>query len=67
MHVEYESFSNSRNVNKNLELHLTWKLTAISLQEDTFQKPWNQASVFHVNFSCKFGNASDLQTVLQNP
>ena len=39
MHVEYERFSNSRNVNKNFELHVTWKLTAIRLQKDTFQKP----------------------------
>jgi len=64
MHVEYESFSNSRNVNRNLEMHLTWKLTAIRLQKDTFQKPWNQASVFHLNYSYKSGNVSCLQAVL---
>ena len=62
----YERFSNSRNVSQNLELHYTWKLTPIRLQKDTFQKPWNQASVFQLNYSCTFGNASGLKMVLQN-
>jgi len=50
----------------NLQLHVTWKLTAISLQQNTFQKPRNQASAFHLNCSCQYGYTSGLKTVLQN-
>jgi hypothetical protein len=35
-------------------MHLTWKLTAISLQQNTFQKLWNRVSVFHLNYSRKY-------------
>jgi len=43
------------NLHKNLQLLLIWKLTAISPQENTFQKPWNQASVFDCNYYYKYG------------
>ena len=45
LHFEYERFNSSSNLHNNIPLHLTWKLTAISPQQNTFQKPWNQASV----------------------
>jgi len=46
----------------NIQLHLTWKLTAISLRENTFQKPSNQASVLHRNYMCKLGYTAGLKT-----
>jgi len=36
-----------------LQLHLTWKLTASSPQQSTFQKSWNQASVVPLNYTCQ--------------
>jgi hypothetical protein len=44
------------------QLHVTWKLTALSLQENTFQKPWNLASAFHFNYSCPYDYTSGLKT-----
>ena len=44
-----ERFKGSSSLHNNLQLHLTWKLTAISPQRNTFQKPRNQASVFYFN------------------
>jgi len=35
----------------NIRLHLTWKSTVLSLQQNAFQKPLNLASVFHLNYS----------------
>ena len=49
LHIEYERFKGSSSLHNNLQPHLTWKLTAISPQQNTFQKPWNQASVFYFN------------------
>jgi hypothetical protein len=53
LHTEHEKLKCSSNLHNNLHLHLTWKLTAISPQRNTFQKPQNQASVFYLNYSCK--------------
>lgn len=49
LHFEYENLRGSSNLHKNLQLHVTWKLTALNLQEKIFQKSWNLASVFHLN------------------
>jgi len=38
----------SSNLHKNLQLHITWKLTAINLQKNTFQKLWDLASLSRV-------------------
>jgi len=46
-HSEYDILKGYSNLHLNLQLHLIWKLTANSLHDNTFQKPWNQASVFH--------------------
>jgi len=46
----------------NVQLHVTCKLTALSLQQNTFQKPWNLVSVFHLNYSCKLGYTAGLKT-----
>jgi hypothetical protein len=43
-HVEYGSLKGSSNLQKNLQLHLTWKVTSINLHKNTFQKPWIQTS-----------------------
>ena len=50
------------NLHTNLQLHLTWNVTALSLHKNTFQKPWNLASVFHLNYSCKYGYTSGPKT-----
>jgi hypothetical protein len=60
-HFEYERLKVSSNLRKNLQLHLTWKLTAISSQQNIFQKPRNQASVFHLKYSCLYGYSSGLK------
>jgi len=57
----------SSNLYNNLQMHLTCKVRAISPQQNTFQKPQNQASAFHLNDSRKYGYTSGLnKTVLQN-
>ena len=67
LHSEYERLNVSSNLHNNLQLHFTCKLTAISSQQNAFQKPWNQASAFHLNDSYTYGYTSDLnKTVLQN-
>ena len=38
LHFEYESLNGSSNLYKNIQLHLTWKVTAISPQQYTFQE-----------------------------
>jgi len=43
-------------------MHLAWKLNANSLQQNTFQKPWNQASVFHITYSHQYHYTSGLKT-----
>jgi len=34
---------------------------APSPQQYTLKKPWNQASTFHLNYSCKYGYTSGLK------
>jgi len=52
----------SSNLHNNIQLHLTWKLTTISLHQKTFQKPWNLASVFHFNYSRQYDYTSGPKT-----
>jgi len=61
LNIEHESLRGSSNLHNNFQLHLTWKLTAISPQQNTYQKPWNQASVFHLHNSSKYGYTSGLK------
>ena len=38
LHFEYEILNGSSNLYKNIQLHLTWKVTAVSPQQHTFQE-----------------------------
>ena len=61
LNFEHESLRGSSNLHNNFQLNLTWKLKAISPQQNTFQKPRNQVSVFHLHKSSKYGYTSGLK------
>jgi len=64
--LSMKNLRGSSNLHMNLQLHVTCKLTALSLQQNTFQKPWTLAYVFHLNYSCKQVYPSGQKLVLQN-